>query len=58
MEKTIKVTLNKLFEAKKRRRKDLAQLPIEEKIKILLKLQDMAIPILHKRGIYKKPWKI
>ncbi|MBI2335719.1 MAG: hypothetical protein HYU97_03020 [Deltaproteobacteria bacterium] len=58
MEKAIKVILNKLFEAKRRRRKDLAQLPIEEKIKILLKLQAMAVPILNKRGLHKKPWEI
>lgn len=54
----LKVSVDKLFKAKKERRQILAQLPIEEKIKILVKLQEMASPILTQRGINKYPWKI
>ena len=34
--------LKKIIEAKARRRKDLAKLPFEEKIRILVRLQEMA----------------
>ena len=34
--------LEKIIEAKARRRKDLAKLPFEEKIRILVRLQEMA----------------
>lgn len=54
----LKVSVDKLFKAKKERRQILAQLPIEEKIKILVKLQEIASPILAQRGINKHPWKI
>jgi len=51
-------TVEALFKAKERRRRELAQLPIEEKIKILLQLQKMASPILSARGIKRTPWLI
>jgi hypothetical protein len=36
------VTLEELFESKKKARKELAKLPFEEKIKILVELQKIA----------------
>jgi len=54
--KTNKTTVDKIFEAKKQRRQELARLPIEEKVKILIQLQTMAIPILLARGIRKRAW--
>lgn len=45
------------FSAKKKRRKELANLPIEEKVKILIQLQQIASTIYSKRGLKKTPWK-
>ena len=47
-----------IFRAKKQRRKDLAKLSIEEKVKILVQLQKIAAPIYLARGLKKKPWKL
>jgi len=51
-------TIDALFQAKQKRRRELAKLSIEEKVKILVKLQQIASPILLARGLKKKPWKI
>ena len=48
--------LTKILAAKERRRADLARLPIEEKIRILVRLQHMAAPILHQRGKNVRCW--
>lgn len=53
-----KEQLKRIFEAKEKRRRDLASLPIEEKIKILVQLQKIASPILAIRGVKKNPWAI
>lgn len=47
-----------IFQAKRQRRRDLARLPIEEKVKILLQLQKIAIPILSARGLKRKLWRL
>jgi hypothetical protein len=44
--------------AKEARRKELAHLPIEKKVEILYKLQEMTAPILCARGIHVVPWKV
>ena len=51
-----KTQLERIFTAKRERRRELARLPVEEKVKILIQLQNMAIPILANRGIKRKPW--
>lgn len=44
---------------KQARRQDLANLPIEEKVKILVKLQQMSADVKHTSGrSSQKPWKI
>ncbi|MBI5299870.1 MAG: hypothetical protein HY877_06220 [Deltaproteobacteria bacterium] len=53
-----KKTIQNIFQAKKQRRRELANLPIEEKVKILVQLQKIAIPILSARGLKKKSWKL
>jgi len=53
-----KKTIKDLFRAKKERRKNLAKLPIEEKVKILVRLQKLAAPLLLAQGLSRKPWKI
>jgi hypothetical protein len=45
-----------VFEAKNRRRKELAALPFREKFKILLKLQRMADVGRAARGLPPKAW--
>lgn len=53
-----KKTVEDLFRAKEERRRSLAKLPIEEKIKILVRMQKLAAPLLLARGLSRKPWKI
>lgn len=49
----------KLFLSKSARRAALAALPIEEKIKLLVELQQLASEITDSTGrVSKKPWKI
>ena len=47
-----------LFAAKQRRRLELARLPIEEKLRAVVRLQEMAAPILRKRGAAVRCWKL
>lgn len=48
----------KLFEAKEKRRRELAALPYHEKVRIVVELQKMAAPILRARGINVRVWNI
>ena len=48
----------KLFAAKDARRRRLAALPFPEKIRMLVRLQRMAAPILRARGRDVRPWSI
>jgi len=48
----------KLFIAKYERRKRLAALPIEEKVKILIKMQEMALPLMKAQGKDVRVWKL
>ncbi len=50
------VTLEELFEGKKKARKELAKLPFEEKIKILVELQKIAYSWGNKKDVII--WKI
>lgn len=43
---------------KAERRKMLAALPFEEKIRIFVQMQQMFAPILQARGIQVKPWEL
>lgn len=53
------VSKEELFRRKESRRSRLATLPIEEKIKILIKLQHTASKVGSKAGRgYRKPWLI
>lgn len=57
MEK-LKSKIQKIFQAKLERRKQLARLPVEKKFEILLHLQKIAWPVYQMRGLNKKPWKL
>jgi hypothetical protein len=50
--------LTHILEHKHARRQQLARAPIEEKIRALIKLQEISVPILRKRGRNVRPWRI
>jgi len=58
MLKKNKKTIEDIFTEKRERRQKLANLPIEEKVKILIELQKIACQIYSLRGIKKVSWKL
>jgi hypothetical protein len=48
----------RLFKAKEQRRQRLAALPFPQKVEAVIRLQQMAAPILCARGKLVRPWKI
>jgi hypothetical protein len=58
MEKLDGVTaeIARIFAAKEERRKALARLPFPEKVQAVIRLQEMAAPILRARGKMVQPW--
>ena len=46
----LKPEVDRLFAAKEARRRELAALPFPEKVRAVVRLQQMAAPLLHKRG--------
>ena len=50
--------LTQILAAKHRRRHELARLPIEEKLRAVVRLQEMAAPILRLRGKTVRCWKL
>jgi hypothetical protein len=50
--------LERIWAAKEARRRRLARLPIEEKIAILVRLQELAAPILAQRGKVVRVWRL
>lgn len=50
--------IESLLAEKKKRRWAMARLPIEQKIKLLIQLQQMAEPILRQRGRKVRPWSL
>ena len=50
--------LTQILAAKQRRRHDLARRPIEEKLRAVVRLQQMAAPILRLRGKTVRCWNL
>jgi hypothetical protein len=50
--------LNQILAGKERRRRELARLPIEDKLRAVVRLQEMAAPILKLRGKNVRCWKL
>lgn len=48
--------LNQILAGKQRRRHELARLPIEEKLRAVIRLQQMSAPILRQRGKTVRCW--
>ena len=50
--------LNQVLTAKQRRRNQLSRLPIEEKLRAVVRLQELAAPILLQRNKVVRCWKL
>jgi hypothetical protein len=50
--------LARLLSAKQGRRRSLAALPFPEKVRAVIRLQEMAAPILKAKGRSVRPWRI
>lgn len=48
----------RLIAAKEERRHKLARLPFPEKVRIVVRLQQMAAPLLHARGLQARVWRL
>lgn len=48
----------KLFAAKEERRRKLAALPFPEKVRAVVRMQEMAAPLLRARGRQARVWSI
>ena len=55
---TLKPEIVRLFTAKEARRHKLAALPFPEKVRIVVRLQEMAAPVLRARGIKVRVWNL
>ena len=53
---TLKPEVAKLFAAKEARRRKLARLPFPEKVRAVVRLQEMAAPVLRMRGKIVRVW--
>jgi hypothetical protein len=53
---TLKPEIAKLFAAKEARRRDLARLAFPEKVRLVVRLQEMAAPVLRARGRTVRVW--
>ena len=57
MEATVReYGLNQILAGKQRRRHELARLPIEKKLLAVVRLQELAAPILQQRGKTVRCW--
>ena len=54
----LKPEIVRIFAAKEARRRKLAALPFAEKVRIVVRLQDMAAPLLRARGKNVRVWKL
>jgi hypothetical protein len=52
----LKPEIAKLFSAKEARRRELAKLPFPEKVRAVVRLQEMVAPLLRARGRTVRVW--
>jgi hypothetical protein len=50
--------IDRLMAAKEQRRRKLAALPFPEKVRLVMKLQQMAAPLLRARGLSARVWSL
>lgn len=51
-------SLSRVLDAKQQRRLELARQPIELKLRAVVRLQELAAPILRQRGKYVVCWRL
>jgi hypothetical protein len=56
--KKVQPGIQRLFDAKEARRRDLARLPFPEKVRLVVELQKMAAPVYRARGRNVHEWVI
>lgn len=56
MDPAIETELARIIAAKEKRRRDLAALPFPEKVRLVVRLQEMAAPLLRARGHKVRVW--
>jgi len=54
----LKAEIDKLFLAKEQRRARLATLPFHEKVRAVVKMQEMVAPVLRARGKQVRVWEL
>jgi hypothetical protein len=54
----MKSEMERILAARQRRRHKMARLPIEEKLRAVVRLQELAAPILKARGKTVRCWKL
>ena len=54
----LKPEIEKLFSAKEQRRARLARLPFHEKVRAVVKMQEMVAPVLRARGKQVRVWEL
>jgi hypothetical protein len=54
----LKDEIARLFAAKEARRRRLAALPFPEKVRVVIQLQEMAVPVLRARGRKVRVWNL
>ncbi len=55
---TLNVEMARLAAAKEARRRKLATLPFPDKVRVVVRLQRMAAPILRARGLQVRVWNL
>jgi hypothetical protein len=55
---TLRPEIDRLFAAKEARRRRLAALPFPDKVRIVVRLQEMVAPVLRARGKKVRVWNI
>lgn len=58
MDPAVESELARIVAAKEKRRRDLAALPFPEKVRIVVRLQQMAAPIFRARGRKVRVWEL
>ena len=56
MDPAVGAELARIIAAKEKRRRELAALPFPEKVRLVVRLQQMAAPILRARGRNVRVW--
>jgi hypothetical protein len=56
MDDELNSEIARIFAAKEARRRKLAALPFQEKVRAVIRMQEMAVPFYRRRGRVVRPW--